>query len=330
MSKEYQGVMVYGEQKQGLIHPVTYELLGKGGELARQLDVPLMVTIIGPKGMDMSQCIHHGAQKVYYVSSDTLFNEPEECVYAENYLRIMNDVKPEICLFGATTFGRSLAPRIAAAAGCGMTADCTDLKIDADGLLIQVRPAFSENILAHIKSKTQPQMATVRYKEFDATPLDTSLTGEVIELEGEAVKNPQVKMLGQLDAEDFDITKYDVVVSGGKGLKSPEDMKMLQELAELLGGAIGASRTIVDEGYASKSHQVGYSGNRVKPTIYIACGISGAPQHLAGMKEAALIVAINTDPSAPIFNVADIGIVADLYQVVPALIEAVKQRKNAS
>lgn len=328
MSKEYQGVMIYAEQKRGEIHPVTYELLGKGGELARQLGVPLMVTVIGPSGMDVRECIYHGAQKVYYVASDALFSDPEECVFAENFLRVMNQVKPEICLFGATTFGRSLAPRVAAGAGCGMTADCTDLQIDTDGLLIQVRPAFSENILAHIKSKTQPQMATVRYKEFDATPRDTSLQGEVIEMEGVALDHPQVRVLGQLETDEFDITRYQVVVSGGKGLKSPEDMKMLQELADLLGGAIGASRSIVDEGYAPKSHQVGYSGNRVKPTIYIAAGISGAPQHLAGMKEAAMIIAINTDPSAPIFNVADIGIVADLYEVIPALIEAVKQRKQ--
>ena len=328
MAKEYEGVMIFGEQRHGEVHPVTYELLGKGGELAKQLNVRLMCAIVGPKGMDLSDCICHGAEKVYYVSSDTLFDDPEECVYAENLRRLIEEVKPEIILFGATTFGRSLAPRIAAMEGCGMTADCTDLMIDDDGLLIQVRPAFSENILAHIKSRTQPQMATVRYQEFNASPRDTSLTGEIIHREGVPLDNSQVKVLKKLEADDFDITKYTVVVSGGKGLKSPEDMKMLRELADLLGGAVGASRAIVDEGYASKSHQVGYSGNRVKPSIYIAVGISGAPQHLAGMKEAAYIIAINSDPSAQIFNVADVGIVDDLYKVVPALIESIKAEKS--
>lgn len=327
MIKEYNGVMVYAEQKNGKVHPVTYELLNKGGELAKTLGVPLMAVVPGPKGMNLMDLIYHGADKVYHVSSDELFNMPEECVFAENINHLIQEVKPEICLFGATTFGRSLAPRIAAAQGCGMTADCTDLQIDSDGLLIQIRPAFSENIFAHIKSRTQPQMSTVRYKEFDPSIRDESRSGEIIEIEGVALKNPQVKVLEKLITDDFDITGYKVVVSGGKGLKNPDDMRLIEELANELGGAVGASRAIVDEGYATKPHQVGYSGNRVKPDLYIAAGISGAPQHLAGMKDAGIIVAINSDPSAPIFNIADIGIVGDLYEVIPYLIQSAKEAK---
>lgn len=328
MSKEYSGVMVFAEQKDGFIHPVAHELLNKGGELAKKLNVPLMSVVLGSKTMDVSELFHHGAHRVYHISSDTLFEHPEECVYAFNIHQLIEDVKPEICLFGATTFGRSLAPRVAAYKGCGMTADCTDLQIDDDGLLIQIRPAFSENILAHIKSKTQPQMATVRYKEFDPSPCDKTLKGELVERNGVALENSQVEVLEKLHTEDFDITKHKIVIAAGKGVKTAEDMSLINELAQALGGVVGASRPAVDDGYATKAHQIGYSGNRVKPDLYIAVGVSGAPQHIAGMKDAGTIIAINKDPSSPIFAVADIGIVGDLYEVVPEMIKAVHEIKG--
>ncbi len=326
--KVYAGVLVFAEQKDGRLHRVAYELLNKGGELARQLDVPLMCVVCGPEGMDLSELIRRGSDKVYHIHDEELFQYPEETVYAENIFQLIEEIRPEICLFGATNFGRSLAPRIAAMTECGLTADCTDLTIDEEKHLIQVRPAFSENILAHIKSRTRPQMATIRFKEFSEAPADPARTGETIKIKGKALENPQIKVLEKLVTEDFDITSFSSVVAAGKGLKKADDMKMIAELAEALGAAVGASRPAVEEGYATKAHQIGYSGHRVKPDLYIAVGISGAPQHLAGMKEGKTIVAINSDPSAPIFAIADIGIVGDLYEVVPRLTEVVKKARG--
>lgn len=222
---------------------------------------------------------------------------------------------------GATTFGRSLTPRIAAALNTGLTADCTELDIDDEGKLVQIRPAFSENILAHIKSDSYPQMATIRYREFPEADRDPGLTGEIIKKEPRKIGYSPLEVLKKIGEQEVNIAEARVVVAGGQGLKKPEDFELLQQLADHLGGCLGASRDLVDEGFISRDYQVGYSGNRVKPLVYIACGISGAPQHLAGMKESEIIIAINSDASAPIFEVADYGIVGDLYEVIPALLE---------
>lgn len=325
--KEFSGVLVFAEQKNGEIHKVSYELLGKGKEIADKLGALLYSVVLGPTNIKTEELIYRGADKVFYLEDD-IFNEPEELVYKINLVKLINNIKPEICLIGATSFGRSLAPRVAAALKTGLTADCTGLEVDEDGKLIQIRPAFSENILAHIKTETYPQMATVRYKEFCEGKRDTSRKGEVVKLEATYSKDKLVEIVKELKEQQFDITEANVVVSGGKGLRCAEDFKMLEELAKILGGAVGASRSVVDDGFISKEHQVGYSGNRVKPKVYIACGISGAPQHLAGMKDSDTIIAINSDPSAPIFNVADYGIVGDLYEVVPQLISKVKSKSN--
>ncbi len=324
---EYQGVLVFAEQKNSVIHRVSYELLGKGRQLADDLGEPLICAVLGPEDIKTEELIYRGADKVFHVKDETLFNVPDEMVYAKNLKDLINKIKPEICLFGATSFGRSIAPRIAAGLGTGLTADCTALEIDEDGCLVQIRPAFSENILAHIKSDYRPQMATVRYKEFLEAKRDESRTGEV---EYVASYNPAerfVEIVREITDGAEDISEARIVVSAGTGLRNADDFKMIEELAQLLGGQVGASRPMVEEGYISKAHQVGYSGNRVKPVLYIACGISGAPQHLAGMKDSDMIVAINTDPSAPIFNIADYGIVDDLYEVVPKLIEKIKEQR---
>lgn len=326
-SKEFSGVLVFAEQKNGEIHKVSYELLGKGRKIADKLGVFLYSVVLGPTNIKTEELIYRGADKVFYLEDD-MFDEPEELIYKINLVNLINTVKPEICLIGATSFGRSLAPRVAAALRTGLTADCTGLEVDEDGKLIQIRPAFSENILAHIKTETYPQMATVRYKEFSEGKRDISRKGEVIKVEPAYIKDKLVEVVKELKGQEFDITEANVVISGGKGLKSAEDFKMLEELAKALGGVVGASRSVVDDGFISKEHQVGYSGNRVKPKIYIACGISGAPQHLAGMKDSDTIIAINSDPSAPIFNVADYGIVGDLYEVVPQLINKIKTKNN--
>jgi electron transfer flavoprotein alpha subunit len=325
--KEHNGVLVFAEQKNGEIHKVSYELLGKGKELANKLKAPLYAGVLGPAGVKAEELIYRGAEKVFYIEGDE-FNEPEELIYKDNLLNLINDVKPEIVLIGATTLGRSLAPRLAAALNTGLTADCTGLVIDDDSKLVQIRPAFSENILAHIKTDVYPQMATVRYKEFPEAKRDVDLKGEVVKVKPLAIGDRLVKVIEELHSEDFDISDASVVVAGGKGLKSAEDFRMLEELADLLGGVVGGSRPVVDEGYISKEHQIGYSGNRVKAKLYVACGISGAPQHLAGMGESEVIIAINSDPSAPIFNTANFGIVGDLYKVIPEFVNKLKSLQS--
>lgn len=322
--KECRGVLIFAEQKDGVIHKVSYELLNKGEELAKNLKVPLYAMILGGKEINLQELIYRGAKEVFHVEGD-IFDVPEELLYADNILPLIKKIKPEICLFGATSFGRSLAPRIAGNLETGLTADCTELKIDDDEKLVQIRPAFSDNILAHIKTKTYPQMATIRYKEFAEAKRDLNRQGKIHKFPPFALQNTAVKVVKELESIATDITEAEVVVAGGRGFKTSEDFKILEELARLLGGVVGATRTVVEENYISSQHQVGYSGNRVKPKLYIACGISGAPQHIAGMREAEHIVAINSDPSAPIFNIADIGVVGDLYEIIPMLITELKK-----
>lgn len=326
--KEFSGVMVFAEQKNSVIHKVSYELLGKARELADKLNEEVLCCICGPSDLQIDELIYRGADKVFFVKDDEIFNVPEVMTFVKNVVKVLEEVKPEICLFGATSFGRSLAPRVAAALKCGLTADCTGLEIDDEDLkMVQIRPAFSENILAHIKSQYLPQMSTVRYKEFDEAKRDDSRTGEIETYKAIAIENNVIQILREITEEDFNITDAQVVVSAGRGLKSSEDFKMIAELADALGGVVGSSRPLVEDGFISKAHQVGYSGNRVKPKLYIACGISGAPQHQAGMKESEMILAINSDPSAPIFAIADFGIVGDIYEIVPQMIEKIASNK---
>lgn len=325
VNKEYKGILVFAEQQNGKIHRIAYELLGKARSLAEKLAVPVYCALLGPEGMDAQELIRMGADEVFYMANDC-FSVPDEMLYLQNLSQLIGEIKPQICLIGATGFGRSLAPGLAGACGAGLTADCTELEIDDDGGLVQIRPAFSENILAHIKSDAMPQMATVRYREFDALPRDPARQGRVVRLEPKEAVNHIIRNIRKVKSSEIDISDAKVVVAAGRGLKSEQDLGMIREFAELLGGVVGASRQLVDDGIISKEHQIGYSGIRVKPSLYIACGISGAPQHLAGMKESGYIVAINNDPSAPIFSVADFGIVGDIYDVVPRLISKIRKR----
>ncbi len=322
--QEYNGIMVIAEQKDGKVHPVAFELLGKARKLVEKKPQGVMGLVLGPETLDAKNLIEGGADRVFHVTSE-IFNLPDELIYKENILPIIREIKPAIVLIGATTFGRSLAPRIAAALDTGLTADCTDLQIDDDGKLVQIRPAFTENILAHIKTKTYPQMATIRYREFSRPDLDPERKGEIILREPSVTSQNRVEILEEVTRQKTNIAEAEIVVAGGRGLKNAPDFITLQELADLLGGTVGATRDVVDAGFISKAHQVGYSGHRVKPLLYIACGISGAPQHKAGMKESETIIAINTDPSAPIFSIADIGIVGDWAEVIPRLLEKLKQ-----
>ncbi len=316
------GILVFAEERKGDVHNVAYELLNKAQELKEDLDCEVASAVLSSQKLDYSELIYRGADKVYCIE-DEKFASPEENYYKKNLLKITNAFNPEILLLGATGFGRSLAPRLAIALETGLTADCVDLQIDEESnKLIQIRPAFSGNILAHIKTEGLPQMATIRYKEFTEAPRDTSRSGEIIKLEP---TEGEIEVgIEKIEERAKDITEAKIIIAGGQGLKQPQDLDILQDLADKLGGMVGASRDIVDEGYISHAHQVGYSGARVKPKIYIACGISGATQHIVGMKEADIIIAINKDPSAPIFNVADYGIVGDLYEVVPDLIAKIE------
>jgi electron transfer flavoprotein alpha subunit len=322
-------ILVVAELRGEKIHPISFELLSKGREIAEKTDGEVCTVVLGDR-VERNVClefIHYGADKVFFFNSP-LFSQPNVLNFKHNLVRLIKEEEPDIILIGATHFGKTLAPRVAAALKTGLTADCIDLQLDEKCDLVQIRPAFTGNILAHIKTRTKPVMSTIRYKVMNAGMRDLGRKGEIIEKHAEAPKDRGVNFIGRESSKKLNIADAEIIVSGGRGLGSAEGFKLLKELADLLGGVVGSSRTPVDEGWISKEHQVGFSGNTVKPRLYIACGISGSPQHLAGMKDSGMIIAINTDPSAPIFKVADYGIVGDLYQTIPLLIKEIKAQKE--
>jgi len=327
---QYKGVMVFAEQRGGKLAPVVYELVGKGLELAEKLGEPLQAVLLGE---DVDECaqelLKYGVMKIY-VYSHPVLRDFRDDPYSQIIANLVREVKPSILLIGATSTGRSLAPRVSTMLRTGLTADCTGLEVDEKGNLLQTRPAFGGNIMATILCpRNRPQMATVRYKVMKRAEPKPNPQGEVENRTVDTrslLDRTQVLEFRRQEAE-VSIVDADVVVSGGRGLGGPEGFKLLGELASLLGGAVGASRSAVDEGWIDYSHQVGLSGRTVRPKLYIACGISGSVQHLAGMQTSDVIVAINKDPNAPIFNVATYGIVGDLYEVVPELIKVIKEGK---
>ncbi|MEM1997192.1 MAG: electron transfer flavoprotein subunit alpha/FixB family protein [Candidatus Bathyarchaeia archaeon] len=321
-------VLVFAEQEDGRIHNVTYELLGKGRELTDRLKNSLCAVLLG-YGLvnEAKELIYYGADKVYLIDHPSL-REFDVVKYKHNIVKIVSEVKPDIFLIGATRIGRSLAPRVAAALRTGLTADCVDLDLDEDGNLLQIRPAFSGNIMAQIKTRTKPQMATVRYRVMKPLNRDPSRRGEIIVREADVPEKTGIEILDKVEIRGVNIPEADVIVAAGRGLRSPEDFKILQELATLLGGALGSSRPLVDDGWIGREHQVGFSGNVVKPKVYIALGISGAPQHLFGMRDSDLIIAVNKDPSAPIISVSDYYVIGDLYEIIYPLIDEIKRVKG--
>jgi len=326
----YKGVWVFGEQKKGIIQSVVYELLCEGRRLADELNVELACVLIGEAMGDKAQeLILRGADKVYLVESPKLKNYQDE-PYTNVIVELIKEFKPEIFLSGATSIGRSLVSRIAAKLQTGLTADCTKLDIDKEKrLLLQTRPAFGGNIMATILcTNYRPQMATVRHKVFKEAPIDKTRKGQIIKKQyPEALYESRTKLLDIVEeiSETVNLAEADIIVSGGRGLGKPEGFRVIEELAKVLGGAVGASRSVVDAEWIPYSHQVGQTGKTVCPKIYFACGISGQIQHLAGMSSSEIIVAINKDPHAPIFNVATYGIVGDLYEFVPALTQKFKE-----
>jgi len=329
----FRGVLVFAEQRGGRVHPVAYELLGKGRELAELLGEPLYAVVIGSGvRQDAEELVARGADKVF-VYDDPALGVFRDDPYSALLAELVREEKPSIFLIGATVIGRSLGPKVAACLDTGLTADCTGLEIDPEtGLLLQTRPAFGGNIMATIICPDRrPQMATVRYKVMLEAERDPTRKGEIVEKPVDAERLPdRVEVLDfQLAEEEVSIVDADIVISGGLGLADPKGFELMEELAHVLGGAVGASRPTVDEGWIEYRHQVGLSGRTVRPKLYMACGISGAVQHLAGMKTSEIIIAINKDREAPIFRVSSLGAVGDLYEVVPRLIEKIKEyRKN--
>ncbi len=326
----YKDVWVFAEQKDGEPAGVALELLGEGRKLAGQLGVKLAAVLFGENVEAVAKnLIAYGADEVYMVDHPSLKRFNDES-YADIFVQLIEKYKPEIVLMGATTYGRSLAPRVASRLNTGLTADCTKLEIDMEKrLLLQTRPAFGGNLMATIICPDRrPQMSTVRPKVMKALEPDSSRNGEIIKPDVVIPENVRVKVLDVVSTlcEKVSLAEADIIVSGGRGMGDPKNFALIQELADVLGGAVGASRATVDAGWVDYSHQVGQTGKTVGPKIYFACGISGAVQHLAGMSSSDTIIAINKDPEAPIFKVADIGIVGDVLEVLPALISEFKKR----
>lgn len=331
--KDYKGVWTLGEIREGEIHAVSYELLAWGKDLAEKLGVELSSVIMGHDVKDKAnELIYRGADKVYVVDNPALENFRAD-PYSKILASLIEKYKPEIFIASATTIGRTLMPICAVKLQTGLTADCTGLDVDInERLLIQTRPAIGGNIMATIKTPTsRPQMSTVRPKSKRPLPLDDLRKGEIIIKEfGDEYFVSRVKRVNFLREETIGapIQDADIIISCGKGLKDGKNISIINDLAELLGGSVGASRKAVDLGWISYSHQVGLSGKTVSPKLYIACGISGAVQHLAGMSSAETVIAINSDPEADIFRAADFGIVGDVFEVIPLLIQKLKERSK--
>lgn len=326
----YKDVWVFGEQKYGTPANVALELLGEGRKLADQLNVQLCAVLLGEKVEEAANAlISYGADKVYLVDDPSLKDFNDES-YADIFVQLISRYKPEIVLMGATTYGRSLAPRVSSRLNTGLTADCTKLEIDPEKrILLQTRPAFGGNLMATIICPNhRPQMSTVRPKVMKALEQDMSRTGEIIRPAIVIPEDVKIKVTDVVSTlcEKVNLTEADIIVSGGRGLGDPKNFALIEELAGVLGGAVGASRATVDAGWIEYSHQVGQTGKTVGPKVYFACGISGAVQHLAGMSSSDTIIAINKNPDAPIFKVATFGIVGDVLEVLPALISEFKKK----
>ena len=326
----YQGVWFWAEQFEGQAGSISWEMAGKGRELADQLGVSLTACVLGDNVEHIAQeAIAYGADRVFLVEDPTLARYRTD-PYAAVMVDLVERHKPEILIMGASSRGRDLAGSIATRLVTGLTADCTGLDIDPETLqLRQTRPAFGGNIMATILCPNhRPQMATVRHRVFEVPEKDDSREGQIVReqalMSEEAIVTKVIDFLVQ--EEDVNLADARIIVSGGRGVKGPEGYEPIRELAHVLGGAVGASRAAVDAGWIPYAHQVGQTGRTVRPDLYIACGISGAIQHLAGMRTAKVIIAINRDPEAPIFDVAHYGIVGDLFQVVPALTEAFRKK----
>ncbi|TET29027.1 electron transfer flavoprotein subunit alpha [Candidatus Aerophobetes bacterium] len=330
----YRGVWVFAEQRQGQIMPVTYELLGEGRKLADHLREELSLVLLGWKIEKKARGLTGYRIDKLYLVEDPLLEYYYTSFYTQTLVDLVKSENPEIILLGATSLGRDLAPRVAARLKTGLTADCTGLEIEPEERnLLQTRPALGGNIMATIISPHhRPQIATVRPKVMKRAKPDGKGQLRVIKIKPNLTSEDEMVRILDLIREEKDVVdlqEAEIIVSGGRGLGKPENFSIIRRLAHLLGGAVGASRAVVDAGWIPSYHQVGQTGKSVQPKLYVACGISGAIQHQAGMRSSEIIVAINKDPNAPIFDIATYGIVADLHRFLPLLIDKLEKREKA-
>lgn len=329
---KWKGIAVYVDHIDGVIHPVTYELIGKAKELGAKINHPVYALMMGSNiTEECRELLHYNVDKVYVYDQEKLARfimEP----YTEVFEDFVNQVKPTAILMGATPVGRQLAPRLAARLKTGLTADCTILDITEETDLVQIRPAFGGNIMAQILTPNhRPQMATVRYKVMDAPKRNAKESGEIVECSIASEKlDSKVEVLDIIakEKEQF-IEASEVLVVAGRGVKKEEDLKLLQELADLLGGQLACTRPVMEAGWLEAKRQVGLSGRTVRPKLIITCGVSGSVQFTAGMNNSDHIVAINKDENAPIFKTAHYGLVGDLYEIIPDLINQIKTSQKA-
>ena len=327
---DYKGICVYADSDHGEIHKVTFELIGKAIELASVINHPVYALLIGYNTKDNTdELLSYGVDKVFVYDDEKLKDFDIER-YANCFSDFIEQIKPSSILVGATNTGRSLAPRVAARFHTGLTADCTKLEMKENTDLLQIRPAFGGNIMAQIVNPNhRPQFCTVRYKIFDAPEKVNDIKGTVVNMtinDEWLVSHNEITDIEEKPKE-MDISEADVIVAVGRGLKSPDDLSMVNELADLLGGVVACSRPMVEAGIFDAKHQIGLSGKTVKPKLLITLGISGAIQFTSGMSGSDTIIAINSDSNARIFDVANYGIVGDMYEIVPQLIEQIRKEK---
>ena len=329
----YRGIWVFIEQHQGKIKSVSLELMGKAKDLANKLNQEIAVVLIGDEVSRLIDDLSpYEIHKIYLVENKALKRYTTDA-YTQTLVSLVSQYKPNILLIGATNTGRDLAPRVAARLRVGLTADCTDLNITEEGYLLQTRPAFGGNIMAQILCKyTRPQMATVRPNVFKKSiPCSNFQSPKIIKIEAKlnllSIRTKIIEVIKEV-TEVANLEEADIIVSAGRGLGSPDNLYLVRELAKILEAAVGGSRAIIDAGWLPHHQQVGQSGKTVAPELYIACGISGAIQHLVGMQTSKRIIAINKDPEAPIFKIATLGIVGDLFKVIPLLVDDLKKIKN--
>jgi electron transfer flavoprotein alpha subunit len=326
---EYRGVWVFVEHTEGKPAEVSWELLGVGGDLAKTRGVELCSVVIGDKVEHLCQeAFTYGASKVYLMD-DPVFHYYRTESYYKAVCHLIEKYKPEIFLVGATGLGRDLAGAVATNLATGLTADCTGLAIDERGFLLQTRPAFGGNIMATILTeRTRPQMSTVRPHVMTMPDKNVARKGEIVResapFKEQDFTTKVLEIIRDSRVDDVDVAAADIIVSGGRGMAGKENFQILQELADELSGVVACSRAVVEAGWMPVERQVGQTGKTVRPKIYIACGISGAIQHLVGMQSSDVIIAINRDKQAPIFEVATYGIVGDVFEIVPAIIKRIR------
>ncbi len=331
----YRGVMIVIEHRRGAAKKVSWQLLGEGRKLADKLETSLLALVIGHDVEHLAaESIRYGADRVYLCQAPELLDYRTR-PYSRVCLSAIHEIKPEIVLYGATATGRDLAGAIATHLPTGLTADCTELDVEPhpSRLLMASRPAFSEKMMATILCKQyRPQMATARAGVFQALAPDPERTGEVVHLEvREDYSNTAAQVIAFLEEKSsVNLEEADIIVAGGRGLGGPEGFSLLRELAEVLGGEVGATRAAVDAGWITHEHQIGQTGHTVRPKLYIAAGISGAVQHTVGMQGSDVIIAVNKDPQAPIFQIAHYALAGDLFQIVPALTREFAKRRGAA